>query len=536
MPQYRMGEALGYRPNFFTTLYRTLTSTLPRFDPAQYGLADYSFYEGVVDFNLAKANGVKRPIIRVGQGYYGIDSQFKTSSANSKGLFSRDFYWMLDPHQSANGQAATCAALLSTYGNLDADSILFADFEIFNSTAPYSNDASFLWGFLATIKAKLPNLKLGIYTGYSFWATHGSTDPKYAFDQYKLWIAWPVTPYQTPKALAPWGTNWYYHQWTFAGDGKFYGAQSLGVDLSYMNPALVPTPTPTPVPVANHVLSIKYKDGSSDELQFQSNLSQPLDNATEVDVDNVPFPRVVPTPPPPPPPAPQPVYYQVLHDQNTPPCFMPRMRCPGSNNNPDLGIPETVNLENSNPVKLTKGWQLFIAALLKQYAPAGVDIDHAYRSLLGNHEAWSNGTGYGDNNILADFVGGTNLSAPLPKLDRSRISGGNVVHVLDETPVNIGGEPCLKVETLRADTVPDPALVNPKLTPWLVFFCTTVTPFNVTTHKPSDTGPWICARFPQLQGNDVPMPLITDVGYGYIAVSRLKKIDSPFGVNPYVFS
>lgn len=543
MPQYRMGDGLGLRPSGIATFFRALTATLPRFDPSQYGLADYSFYEGVVNFVLAKANGVKRPIIRVGQGYYGIDSQFKASSASSKGLFSRDFYWMLDSHQSANGQALACANALKANGQVDSDSILFADFELAGV------DASFLWGFIATFKANMPGMAIGIYTGYSFWQTNGSIDPKYGFDQYKLWIAWPVSPYQAPKPLAPWGSNWYYHQWTFAGDGKFYGASSIGVDLNYMNPVLVPQPpTPPPPPVASHILAIKYKDGSSDELQFQSNLSQPVDNAAEVDVDTVPFLRVVPVPPPPPPPAPTPVYYQVLHDQffphvyNGQTYFLPRMLWPDSQNNPNVGIPETVNLDNSNPVKLTKGWQLYIAALLRQYMPSTftkADLDRAFRALLGTSEAWCNGSGYpqaGSGSPKADYVAGTNLTSPLPRLDRSRIAGGNVVHVLDETPVNIAGHPHLKVETLNMNSVPDPAVVNPRLTPWLVFFCTTVTPFNVVTKKPSPTGPWICGRFPQLKGNDVPMPLITDVGYGYIAVERLKKIDSPFGVNPYVFS
>ncbi len=538
MPQYRTGEALGIRPSGLTTFLGALTATLPRFDPSQYGLADYSFYEGVVNFALAKQNGVRRPIIRVGQGYYGIDAQFKTSSAASKGLFSRDFYWMLDSHQSANGQALLCANALKQYGNLDSDSIVFADFELAGV------NASFLWGFLATLKTNLPGVTLGIYTGYSFWQTNGSYDPKYGFDQYKLWIAWPVTPYQTPKPLAPWGSNWYYHQWTFNGDGKYYGAGSLGVDLNYMNPEFV-TPTPPP-PVTSHTIAIKYKDGSSDEVQFQSNLSQTLDNASEVDVDTIPFHRVVPVPPPPPVPAP--VYYQVLHDQFYPHVYngvtyyRPRMLWPDSLNNPNVGIPETVNLENSNPVKLTKGWQLYIAALLRQYMPptfTPADLDRAFRALLGRSEAWANGSGYpqaGLGNPKADYVAGTNLTYPLPALDRGRIAGGNVVHVLDETPVSVGGHMCLKVETLRADTVPDPTKVNHKLTPWLVFLCTTVTPFNVLTKQPSQTGPWICGRFPQLKGNDVPMPLITDVGYGFIQVERLKKISSPFGVSPYVFS
>lgn len=543
MPQYRMGQGLGLRPNFLSTIFRALTTTLPRFDPTKYGLADYSFYEGVVDFAMAKANGVQRPIIRVGQGYYGLDSQFKTSSHSSKGLFSRDFYWMIDPHQSANGQALICANALKTYADMDEDSILFADFELFSSTAPYSNDASFLWGFLSTLRSQITGIKLGIYTGYSFWQTHGSTDPKYGFASLPLWIAWPVNPYVSPVALAPWGLNWFYHQWTFAGDGKFYGAQSLGVDLSYKNPALV-TPPPPP-PVDTHTIVVKYKDGANDTIQFQSNLSEPVDNVAEVDVDSVPFFRVVPVPPPPPP---APVYYQVLHDQfyphvyNGQTYFLPRMLWPDSTNDPTKGIPETVNLENSDPVRLTKYWQLYIAALLKQYMPSSftaAQLDRAYRNLLGRAEAWANGTGYPQGGIgspKADYVSRTDLTSPLPLLDRSRISGGNVVHVLDETPVNVGGHVCLKVETLNASTVPDPALINPKLTPWLVFMCTTVTPFKILDASGNFTGRYRCNRFPQLAGNDVPMPLITTVGYGYIQIERLKKIDSPFGVSPYVFS
>lgn len=231
MPLSRMGEGLGLRPGLLHTLLDLVFGTpLPRLDPARYGMADYDFYGGVVDFNMAKANGLKRPVIRVGQGYYGIDAQFRASSASSKGLFFRDFYWMLDTKQSANGQAQACVSALSVNGDVDDDSILFADFEL----APAN--ASFLYGFLTTVHSLMPALKLGIYTGYSYWQTYGSTDA--AWTQYPLWIAWPVDPYREPLPLKPW-TTYLYHQWTFNGDGKYYGQQSTGLDLDYKNPLLV---------------------------------------------------------------------------------------------------------------------------------------------------------------------------------------------------------------------------------------------------------------------------------------------------------
>lgn len=245
MPLSRMGEGLGIRPTTETS--QLLSTTLPRLDPARFGLADYDFYGGPVNFAMAKANGLRRPIIRVGQGYYGIDAQFKASAANSKGLFSRDFYWMLDAHQSANGQAATCIDNLINYGKLDSDSILFADFEL----APVN--ASFLYGFLTTAHTMLGSLRLGIYTGLSYWATYGSTAPSWA--QYPLWISWPIDPYREPPVPKPW-PNYYYHQWTFAGDGLFYGQKSAGLDLDYENPIYAsgtyspPTGT-NPVPATN---------------------------------------------------------------------------------------------------------------------------------------------------------------------------------------------------------------------------------------------------------------------------------------------
>lgn len=253
MPIMRMGEGLGFRH------YELLTATLPHLDPARFGLADYDFYGGKVNFVTAQAHGLQRPILRVGQGFYGEDPQFESNAAGSKGLFSRDFYWMLDAQQSANGQAHTCADLLDAHGDVDTDSILFADFEI----APVN--ASFLYGFLSTLHADLPNLLLGIYTGYSYWGTYGSTSPTYNFQQYPLWISWPVTPYQEPAPLKPW-TTYLYHQWTFNGDGVYYGQQSSGLDLDYRNPIYSPNPPP-PTPGGTMATEVKVNTGQIANLK-----------------------------------------------------------------------------------------------------------------------------------------------------------------------------------------------------------------------------------------------------------------------------
>lgn len=233
MPLARMGEGLGLRPPAGEGL--TIAVGLPRPDPLRYDMADYDFYAGPVDFSIARAHGLRRPIIRVGQGYYGEDPQFRDSAANSKGLFDiRDFYWMLDSHQSANGQANEVAGLISDYGQPDPASILYADFEL----APV--DAAFLYGFMVTFHSALATLLRGIYTGYSYWQQYGSINPIWA--AFPLWIAWPVDPYREPPPLRPWAT-YLVHQWTFNGDGPYYGTGSGGLDLDYMNPAFIPAPT-----------------------------------------------------------------------------------------------------------------------------------------------------------------------------------------------------------------------------------------------------------------------------------------------------
>lgn len=207
-------------------------------DPTQIGGIDTDFYAGPMNFDFAKLAGVNFAVVRMGQGFYGTDPQFHASWANVKGVLKRDTYWFLDPQQSANGQARQVASLLGS--DFDPETIVWADFECATTIKqkgqkPFHIDASFLFGFLATLEAMIPTVKLGIYTGYSYWSQWGSRDPK--FGKYPLWISWPpfqMRPGLVPAPLAPFN-GWLYWQWSFAGDGRRYGASSRGIDLNYMN-------------------------------------------------------------------------------------------------------------------------------------------------------------------------------------------------------------------------------------------------------------------------------------------------------------
>lgn len=245
-----------------------------------------------------------------------------------------------------------------------------------------------------------------------------------------------------------------------------------------------------------------------------------------------------PNTPPPQPPLPVGPFYRVLHDEEMPPEFLPRMLQRGSVLGSDKGVPEVVDLRNSLNVELNSGLQSFIYASLKTSDGASglseSDFQRAYKSLLGAHEAFANGTGFATNDGDAprwNTITGENSDSALPKLDMVRTCGGNPVRVLSEVPVNVTGVPCLKVETIKASVIPLVADVNYHKTPWLVFRCTTVTPFPVTV---SGQTRYRCNPFPQLGGHDVPMPFISRDGFGFIPVARLVKITTPFDIDPYV--
>lgn len=250
-------------------------------------------------------------------------------------------------------------------------------------------------------------------------------------------------------------------------------------------------------------------------------------------IGGIPSPAPAPAPVPPPPSIPAGNYYVILHDQQMPPDFLPRMLQPGSTLPQNVGFPETVNLEGSDPVVLTEPIQQFIFQLMRLAAPnmADADLRRAFTELLGAHLAFANGTGFPTRDTdepRANFITGENLGAKPASLDRIRNTGGNVVLVPDETPVQVGGAECLKIATLNATSLPSTMDVNMIKTPWFVFRCTTVTPFKLAD------GRYRCNGFPQLGGLPVPFPLMTMTGYGFIEKARLVKVTNPFMVSPFI--
>lgn len=212
---------------------------------------DTSVYEGLMNVDKTLQSDAKFIIPKAGEAGY-VDKQFLNTWNNYKGKLVRSAFWFLSINYSIKGQAQKFAELLkSDTGEMEP----YVDYEQIRQFWALKNpvtgkrgwnhlDFSHLSGFISYFEIEVskyftkwpwPN-KLGIYTGYSYWNEFGTKDP--AYSQRPLWIAEP-DPVIQPPALAPWSLGqWKLWQYTFAGDGIYYGTdplQAKGIDVNKYN-------------------------------------------------------------------------------------------------------------------------------------------------------------------------------------------------------------------------------------------------------------------------------------------------------------
>jgi GH25 family lysozyme M1 (1,4-beta-N-acetylmuramidase) len=180
-----------------------------------------------VDFNQMKSNGAEFIIIRAGQNTWpDQDFPYNWVKARESGL-PRGSYWFYDSRADPIEQAQLwIEGMLGDLGELP----LWADFEesYGGAWAGYTN-----WiKFLDTVRSLAPNHEIGIYTGYYYWKEHVPADKRAQFSAYPLWIA-NYNP-GAPLIPEPWA-SWTLHQYTDAGPGLAFGAESNHIDLNYFN-------------------------------------------------------------------------------------------------------------------------------------------------------------------------------------------------------------------------------------------------------------------------------------------------------------
>jgi GH25 family lysozyme M1 (1,4-beta-N-acetylmuramidase) len=225
------------------TVVKAVTGTLDEFPEGQIPGVDVDFYAGPFDFDVLRNAGGKVAFVRAGQNLW-VDPLFHNNWINSKLKVKRGAYWFLDKNVSMDGQARIFASLFGGLYDGELPIVLDCEQDTWikqKKGKPIHLDASDALSFLIDFKHYLPswNGEAIIYTGLSWWETHGSTDPQ--FRNFGLWLSSPDT--LNPPVLHPWDT-WDVLQTSFSGNGPKYGTVAIpghpaskGIDLDIVSQA-----------------------------------------------------------------------------------------------------------------------------------------------------------------------------------------------------------------------------------------------------------------------------------------------------------
>lgn len=234
-------------------------------------IPDYSYWNGEVDFNKAKAKGAPGVILRASWGMY-ADSMFEVYRNQCDSIklpwiayHYRDYRWSLDANLTAFRNALSgrfgCREVMdleqdpSTYPLKAIRAILphetpeqamdimpFTRQTIGATTQPLnysvSRPANYsltppqvqtdTWNFLTQTEA-FTGITPWLYTGFFYWSTWGTPEAKWL--HFPLWEAWYTTNESYVQIPKPWTvkTAW---QYTGNGSGPDWGSTGLSQDLS----------------------------------------------------------------------------------------------------------------------------------------------------------------------------------------------------------------------------------------------------------------------------------------------------------------
>lgn len=206
---------------------------------------DVSFYQDLdstpqqINFSKMIAQGATFVIIRGGQAIWpDPDFEYNWREAKDAGL-ARGSYWYYDAAYEPKAQARLFAALFKT----DKPELeLWLDLEGAHSEGIYSGYVN--WKkFLDELRLQLPDVKIGIYTGYYYITGKIPNSEFIYFSGFPLWLAWytkdingnfypiPGNVQYIPK---PW-TSCLYWQWGTPVWGITWGCESQEIDQSIFN-------------------------------------------------------------------------------------------------------------------------------------------------------------------------------------------------------------------------------------------------------------------------------------------------------------
>jgi lysozyme len=190
-------------------------------DPARVLGLSTSHWTGVVDWQVAKANGIQFAIMKARHGLKSV-AYFKENYRGAKdaGILVGAYLWLQHATLSSPGtQARAYAKFLLDY---PVDLPPFVDYEWSKEGKRYNPIIDDLWGCVVPF-SEAYGKQPGIYTAPGYWNERGSTNA--------LWASFPLWLAQYRQGLAdplnPW-IGYDFLQWTEIGEGIQYGVPVTG--------------------------------------------------------------------------------------------------------------------------------------------------------------------------------------------------------------------------------------------------------------------------------------------------------------------
>lgn len=240
-------------------------------------IPDYSYWNGKVDFNKAKAKDAPAVILRSSWGMY-ADTKFQEYRNQCEAInlpwlayHYYDFRWTLDQNIAAFKNSLAGRFGVREIMDLEQDPSNYASIKPMQTVKagevpeevldimPYTRERfriatledyretlqvtqtlvptqvqGIAWSFLNQVK-QFSNMPPWLYTGYFYFSTWLTNDPKWL--EFKLWLAWyALEQYvKTPPPYGngtPGGGGWTTWQYTGNGNGPEWGSTGLSQDLS----------------------------------------------------------------------------------------------------------------------------------------------------------------------------------------------------------------------------------------------------------------------------------------------------------------
>jgi len=185
-----------------------------------------------VNFTEMSNGGAEYTIFKAGQADW-VDYRFNDYVRDSNGILPRGAYWYYDNFYKPAKQAEVFS---NAVRNANLELPIWCDYES-RIEGPYGSWKHVLT-FMTEVERLLPEVRIGIYTGYYYWLERVPEEAFNYFKDYPLWLAWYTENEEDVWIPQPWsdidGVNQDMTLWQFTshGDGTKFGVNTLNIDLN----------------------------------------------------------------------------------------------------------------------------------------------------------------------------------------------------------------------------------------------------------------------------------------------------------------